>query len=190
MTFKLILLLFYLFYEFSYSDCSSYRPIIKRIKNVSYKYQEPLKELELNKKFSNHSVINENFEELREKIGVAISKLTHLKQSDLIFLLDSSASIGHKNFISFLRFIKRLIENFNISYNGTRIAIISFSSKEQVSRKLDYISRPVIDLNKCKIFQEDLPLIAFRQYFGGGTYTFGALNTAKVRIKFFIQNTI
>jgi len=184
----IILLLFYLFYEFSYSDCSPYRTFVKKQQNPPFEYQT-LKELELNESLTNNSVIDESLK-LKEKIRFALSKLTDLKQCDLIFLLDSSASIGYKNFLSFLRFLKRFIANFNISYNGTRIAVISFSSKEQVAQKIDYISRPSIDINKCKIFQEDLTHFAHTQYFGGATYTFGALSSAKVRPNISLYNRL
>lgn len=96
---------------------------------------------------------------------------------DLVFLVDSSASVGETNFANELRFVTKLLADFTVDQNSTRIAIISYSSPSRLVRHVDHISRSDADLHKCSLLHEQLPNIT---YTGGGTYTRGAILEAKV----------
>lgn len=54
------------------------------------------------------------------------------KKIDIVFLIDSSSSVGKSNFISELRFVVKFLSDFNVSFNYTRVAIVTFSSEEQI----------------------------------------------------------
>lgn len=54
------------------------------------------------------------------------------KKLEIIFLIDASSSVGAENFENEISFVKRLLSDFNVSYNFTRIALITFSSKSKI----------------------------------------------------------
>lgn len=54
------------------------------------------------------------------------------KKMDIVFLIDSSSSVGKSNFHSELRFVIKFLSDFNVSYNYTRVSIVTFSSQEQI----------------------------------------------------------
>lgn len=56
------------------------------------------------------------------------------KKMDIIFLIDSSSSVGKSNFHSELRFVIKFLSDFNVSYNYTRVSILTFSSQEKIVR--------------------------------------------------------
>lgn len=64
------------------------------------------------------------------------------KKMDIIFLIDSSSSVGKSNFHSELRFVIKFLSDFNVSYNYTRVSILTFSSQEKIVRT---------NLSKCQI---------------------------------------
>ena len=53
---------------------------------------------------------------------------------DLVFVFDSSASVGNKNFQKGIAFAKTIIDEFGISNSsmGTRVAVVTFSSTAKV----------------------------------------------------------
>lgn len=104
-------------------------------------------------------------------------KSTDNKQVEVVFLVDSSASVGANNFRDELKFVKKLLSDFTVDENNTRVSLVTFSSRSKVIRHVDYISRPSRDQHKCSLLQDDLPRI---RYTGGGTYTLGAFREAKV----------
>lgn len=55
---------------------------------------------------------------------------------ELVFLVDSSASVGATNFFNEIKFVKKLLADFAVSYNQTRVALITFSSKTKVCIKV------------------------------------------------------
>jgi hypothetical protein len=62
---------------------------------------------------------------------------------DLVFVVDSSGSVGAKNFKSVMNFISNVSTRFDVSASskdGTRIALIRYSSKSEV----------IFDFNKYK----------------------------------------
>ncbi|XP_046668707.1 sushi, von Willebrand factor type A, EGF and pentraxin domain-containing protein 1-like isoform X2 [Homalodisca vitripennis] len=92
---------------------------------------------------------------------------------ELVFLIDASSSVGSENFQSELEFVKKLLADFSVSYNDTRVALITFSSIGQVVREIDLMSHPNADLDKCSVLHHHA------QYTGGGTYTLGAMREAQ-----------
>lgn len=56
----------------------------------------------------------------------------HYKKMDIVFLIDSSSSVGKSNFRSELRFVIKFLSDFNVSYNYTRVSIVTFSSQEKI----------------------------------------------------------
>lgn len=54
------------------------------------------------------------------------------KRMDIVFLIDSSSSVGKTNFHSELKFVKKFLSDFNVSFNHTRVAIVTFSSQGKI----------------------------------------------------------
>ncbi|XP_061487863.1 sushi, von Willebrand factor type A, EGF and pentraxin domain-containing protein 1 isoform X2 [Rhineura floridana] len=97
---------------------------------------------------------------------------------ELVFLVDESSSVGQANFLSELRFVKKLLSDFPVVPTATRVTIVTFSSKNNVVPRVDYISppaRPQQQQHKCALLSREIPAIGYR---GGGTYTKGAFQQA------------
>lgn len=56
----------------------------------------------------------------------------YFQKVELVFLIDASSSVGFDNFQSELKFVKKLLADFTVSFNQTRVAIVTFSSIGQV----------------------------------------------------------
>ncbi|XP_050712143.1 sushi, von Willebrand factor type A, EGF and pentraxin domain-containing protein 1-like isoform X3 [Eriocheir sinensis] len=95
---------------------------------------------------------------------------------ELVFLVDASASVGAENFFNEIKFVKKLLADFAVSYNQTRVAVITFSSRHKVIRHIDHVTQASEDNHKCSLLERELPRI---RYSGGGTYTLGALLEAQ-----------
>ncbi|KAK2187132.1 hypothetical protein NP493_177g01053 [Ridgeia piscesae] len=100
------------------------------------------------------------------------------RKAELVFLVDSSASVGAENFFNELKFVKKLLADFTVDRNTTRVCVVTFSSRSRVVKHIDHLSRPDDEHHKCSLLEEELPQI---QYTGGGTYTLGAFLEAQVR---------
>ena len=96
---------------------------------------------------------------------------------DLVFLVDESSSVGASNFLSELRFIRKMLSDFPVAPENTRVALVTFSSKTHVVTRVDHISSPKSHQHKCSLFNKEIPAINYR---GGGTYTKGAFQKAAV----------
>lgn len=96
---------------------------------------------------------------------------------DLVFLVDESSSVGANNFLSELRFIRKMLSDFPVAPENTRVALVTFSSKTNVVTRVDHISAPKSHQHKCSLFNKEIPAINYR---GGGTYTKGAFQRAAV----------
>ncbi|XP_008426204.1 sushi, von Willebrand factor type A, EGF and pentraxin domain-containing protein 1 isoform X1 [Poecilia reticulata] len=107
----------------------------------------------------------QNVRELREKSACL----------DLVFLVDESSSVGSNNFQSELRFIRKMLSDFPVAPENTRVALVTFSSKTHVVTRVDHISAPKSHQHKCSLFNQEIPAINYR---GGGTYTKGAFQRA------------
>ncbi|XP_039199397.1 sushi, von Willebrand factor type A, EGF and pentraxin domain-containing protein 1-like [Crotalus tigris] len=118
-----------------------------------------------------------------EKLGRAFKRqVRQLREKsdrlELVFLVDESSSVGQANFLSELRFVKKLLSDFPVVPTATRVAIVTFSSKNHVVPRVDYISpqtRAQQRQHKCALLSREIPAIGYR---GGGTYTKGAFQQA------------
>uniref|UniRef100_A0ABM5FRU3 Sushi, von Willebrand factor type A, EGF and pentraxin domain-containing protein 1 isoform X2 n=1 Tax=Pogona vitticeps TaxID=103695 RepID=A0ABM5FRU3_9SAUR len=119
-----------------------------------------------------------------EKLGRAFKgQVRRLREQsgrlELVFLVDESSSVGQANFLSELRFVKKLLSDFPVVPTATRVAIVTFSSKTHVVPRVDYISPPARPppppQHKCALLSREIPAIGYR---GGGTYTKGAFQQA------------
>ena len=59
---------------------------------------------------------------------------------DIVFLLDSSGSIGSSNFVTMKNFVNNIVSNFDIGDNNTRIGIIEFSTTASIILPLGSIN--------------------------------------------------
>lgn len=57
------------------------------------------------------------------------------KKIDIVFLIDSSSSVGKQNFLSEMKFVVKFLSDFNVSFNYTRVAIVTFSSQGKIVSK-------------------------------------------------------
>lgn len=118
-----------------------------------------------------------------ERLGQAfrrrVRRLRELSERlELVFLVDESSSVGQANFLSELRFVRKLLSDFPVVPTATRVAIVTFSSKNNVVPRVDYISTRRAHQHKCALLSREIPAITYR---GGGTYTKGAFQQAAVR---------
>ena len=86
-------------------------------------------------------------------------------KTDLVFALDSSGSVGRENFQKLLNFVISIIEEMNIQSEGTRVGLMTFSSRA-------YISFP---MNKYEHLDQVKRAILTTPYRYGDTYTADAL---------------
>lgn len=126
--------------------------------------------------------LSESAESKVERLGQAfkqnVRKLREKSLSlDLVFLVDESSSVGANNFLSELRFIRKMLSDFPVAPENTRVALVTFSSKTHVVTRVDHISAPKSHQHKCSLFNKEIPAINYR---GGGTYTKGAFQRAAV----------
>uniref|UniRef100_A0A8C1SD31 Sushi, von Willebrand factor type A, EGF and pentraxin domain-containing protein 1 n=1 Tax=Cyprinus carpio TaxID=7962 RepID=A0A8C1SD31_CYPCA len=115
-----------------------------------------------------------------ERLGQVFRKNVRLLRErggclDLVFLVDESSSVGASNFGSELRFVRKLLSDFPVAPEATRVALVTFSSKSHVVTRVDYVSAPKAHQHKCSLFSKEIPSITYR---GGGTYTRGAFQRA------------
>lgn len=111
------------------------------------------------------------------KRHVHLLRKTANRKVELVFLVDSSASVGSEEFLNELKFVKKLLADFTVDRHTTRVSVITFSSKSRVVKHIDHMTNPKDDNHKCSLLEEELPKI---EYTGGGTHTIGALIEAQV----------
>nr|XP_046174411.1 sushi, von Willebrand factor type A, EGF and pentraxin domain-containing protein 1-like isoform X1 [Oncorhynchus gorbuscha] len=121
--------------------------------------------------------LSESAESKVERLGQAFKKnVRTLREKsgrlDLVFLVDESSSVGANNFLSELRFVRKLLSDFPVAPEDTRVALITFSSKTHVVTRIDHVTAPKSHQHKCSLFNQEIP------YRGGGTYTKGAFQRA------------
>ncbi|XP_055771129.1 sushi, von Willebrand factor type A, EGF and pentraxin domain-containing protein 1-like [Salvelinus fontinalis] len=121
--------------------------------------------------------LSESAESKVERLGQAFKKnVRTLREKsarlDLVFLVDESSSVGANNFLSELRFVRKLLSDFPVAPEDTRVALVTFSSKTHVVTRIDHVTAPKSHQHKCSLFNQDIP------YRGGGTYTKGAFQRA------------
>lgn len=123
--------------------------------------------------------LSESAESKVERLGQAFKKnVRTLREKsarlDLVFLVDESSSVGANNFLSELRFVRKLLSDFPVAPEDTRVALVTFSSKTHVVTRIDHVTAPKSHQHKCSLFNQEIP------YRGGGTYTKGAFQRAAV----------
>lgn len=126
--------------------------------------------------------LSESAESKVERLGQAFKRnVRELREKssclDLVFLVDESSSVGANNFLSELRFVRKMLSDFPVAPEDTRVALVTFSSKTHVVTRVDHISAPKSHQHKCSLFNQEIPAINYR---GGGTYTKGAFQRAAV----------
>ncbi|XP_056156472.1 LOW QUALITY PROTEIN: sushi, von Willebrand factor type A, EGF and pentraxin domain-containing protein 1 [Lampris incognitus] len=124
--------------------------------------------------------LSESAESKVERLGQAFKRnVRELREKsarlDLVFLVDESSSVGASNFLSELRFVRKMLSDFPVAPEDTRVALVTFSSKTHVVTRVDHISAPKSHQHKCSLFNQEIPAITYR---GGGTYTRGAFQRA------------
>ncbi|XP_035004474.2 sushi, von Willebrand factor type A, EGF and pentraxin domain-containing protein 1 isoform X2 [Hippoglossus stenolepis] len=124
--------------------------------------------------------LSESAESKVERLGLAFKRnVRELREKssclDLVFLVDESSSVGANNFLSELRFIRKMLSDFPVAAENTRVALVTFSSKTHVVTRVDHITAPKSHHHKCSLFNKEIPAINYR---GGGTYTKGAFQRA------------
>lgn len=72
-----------------------------------------------------------------QKLSLVLKSTVHRirqqhKKMDIVFLIDSSSSVGKSNFRSEVKFVIKFLSDFNVSFNYTRVAIVTFSSQENI----------------------------------------------------------
>ncbi|XP_070563038.1 LOW QUALITY PROTEIN: sushi, von Willebrand factor type A, EGF and pentraxin domain-containing protein 1-like [Ptychodera flava] len=141
-----------------------YKSILQERRRQEYVRQQGLKE-------------KAEIERLGDKLKKRVQLLrdTVNQEVELVFLVDSSGSVGIENFFNELKFVKKLLADFTVTSWATRVALVTFSSKDLVVVETDHISRPNNTLHKCSLFNEEMPKIEYRS---GGTYTVGAFQKA------------
>ena len=63
--------------------------------------------------------------------------------ADLVFILDSSGSVGRENFGKMLRFATSIVDDLNIGKNATHVAVVTFSSRAWMIFPLDRYFIPI-----------------------------------------------
>ncbi|GAB0087495.1 sushi, von Willebrand factor type A, EGF and pentraxin domain-containing protein 1 [Sergentomyia squamirostris] len=122
-------------------------------------------------------ITREQFEVLTKKFRSSMTRLKkENKKLDVVFLVDSSSSVGRRNFMSEVKFVKKLLSDFPVSMNFTRVAVVQFSSHGRIHRHIDQISTPKRDNDKCMLVNHEILKLRF---IGGGTFTYGALREAR-----------
>lgn len=126
--------------------------------------------------------LSESAESKVERLGQAFKRnVRELREKssclDLVFLVDESSSVGANNFLSELRFVRKMLSDFPVAPEDTRVALVTFSSKTHVVTRVDHISAPKSHQHKCSLFNQEIPAINYK---GGGTYTKGAFQRAAV----------
>ncbi|XP_061525630.1 sushi, von Willebrand factor type A, EGF and pentraxin domain-containing protein 1 isoform X5 [Phycodurus eques] len=124
--------------------------------------------------------LSESAERKVARLGVAFKRnVRQLREKsaclDLVFLVDESSSVGAGNFGSELRFVRKMLSDFPVAPENTRVALVTFSSKTHVVTRVDHITAPKPHQHKCSLFNKEIPAINYR---GGGTYTKGAFQRA------------
>ncbi|XP_033755763.1 cartilage matrix protein-like [Pecten maximus] len=89
--------------------------------------------------------------------------------ADIVFILDSSGSVGSANYQKMLQFVQNMVQGFTIGPNETEIAVVTFSNKP----KLEF------HLNKYHDKQSIVNAISNIGYVAGGTNTADALKYAR-----------
>ena len=64
--------------------------------------------------------------------------------ADVAFIVDSSGSIGRRNWAKMLEFIKEMVKAFNVGADKTHIAVVAYSTNAEVAFKFDALTGPSV----------------------------------------------
>ncbi|XP_015750459.1 PREDICTED: uncharacterized protein LOC107330348, partial [Acropora digitifera] len=64
--------------------------------------------------------------------------------ADVAFIVDSSGSIGRRNWAKMLEFIKEMVKAFNVGADKTHIAVVAYSTDAKVEFKFDALTGPSV----------------------------------------------
>ena len=96
------------------------------------------------------------------------------KESDILFLLDTSGSLSSYEFQTEKRFVVNFLTTITVSLHTTRIEVIPFATT--ASRYIDGVSVPSLDKHKCQLVEKfnSMP----QNINGYGRNTYGAFKLA------------
>ena len=90
------------------------------------------------------------------------------KESDILFLLDTSGSLSSYEFQSEKRFVESFLNTVTVSLHTTRIEVIPFANTG--SRYIDGVSAPSLDKHKCSLVEKFKSMPQSINGVGGNTY--------------------
>ena len=90
------------------------------------------------------------------------------KESDILFLLDTSGSLSSYEFQSEKRFVESFLNTVTVSLHTTRIEVIPFANT--ASRYIDGVSAPSLDKHKCSLVEKFKSMPQSINGVGGNTY--------------------
>ena len=50
-------------------------------------------------------------------------------KADIVFIIDSSGSVGRANYAKIMRFVMAIVDDLTISPNATQVGLVTFSSR-------------------------------------------------------------
>lgn len=121
--------------DYSYDD---YEEIPDAVSSTTQKALTALIKLSLNDDYDErrkmeNDVIKEQLDTMSNTFRKIVNKIKMKhKRIEMVFLVDSSSSVGKENFANEISFVKRLLSDFNVSFNYTRVALITFSSRSKI----------------------------------------------------------
>lgn len=86
----------------------------------------------LDKSNLENAIIKSKVDVLGEVFKKNIDAFKTWGKLDIVFLIDASSSVGENNFKSELKFVKKLLSDVIVDYDHSRIAVVTFSSKNNV----------------------------------------------------------
>ncbi|XP_014676683.1 PREDICTED: sushi, von Willebrand factor type A, EGF and pentraxin domain-containing protein 1-like [Priapulus caudatus] len=115
-----------------------------------------------------------------------LQRLRHSNDSrvDVVFVVDSSDSVGADNFAHLVGFVRRTLTHFRVAPDATRVAVVRVTTQGRASVAVDHVSSSspspssssVADKHQCSLMLDELADV---QYVGGGTHTTGALEATR-----------
>lgn len=85
---------------------------------------------------------------------------------DLVFILDTSSSVGKENFEKIRQWVAKLVESFEIGVDKTRVAVVRYSDRPTAE----------FNLGRYKTLQEVKRAAGTIRYLGGNTKTGDAIS--------------
>ena len=83
---------------------------------------------------------------------------------DFALIVDTSGSISRRNFKKLLEFIEEMVDGFDISVNGTRIAIVEYSTEPSVQVKFNDFSGAALNAANVKRKVRKIPHVRGTTY--------------------------